>query len=166
METTSNEMSLSALQPPKKRKLFSFSSGGQKRATQERTIRAPKLEGEDEHGPWFIRGVKAGSRDEYWVSLFLTWLEREKGWTWEYQYPVHYGRRRRGGNVVDFVIRTPGRWTMLEPMGRYWHTGRHEDRQQMEGIAIEKRWILIAWFTDQYKTKEAVHQFLKGALHV
>lgn len=124
--------------------------------------KAPKLVAADEKGPWFIRGMKAGSRDEYWVSLFLEWLEREKGYTWEYQYPVHYGRRRRGGNVIDFIVRTPGRWTAIDPMGRYWHTGHHEDRQEVEGICREKSWNLIAYFTDQYKTKEAVHSFLRS----
>jgi hypothetical protein len=152
----------------KKGKLFSFASGGEgtARAAKTRTVRVPKLTDPADVGPWFIRGIKAGSKDEYWTSLFCEWLEKTHGFTWEYQYPVHGGRRRRGGNVIDFVIRTPGKWTMLEPKGRYWHTGHREDEQEMRDIAREKRWNLVEWFTDEYKTKEELHSFLRGAMHV
>lgn len=128
--------------------------------------RVPVIEDEQERGPFFIRGVRAGSKEEYWVSLALIQIEEQTGWGWDYQVPVYGGRRTAGGNVVDFLVDTPGRRTMLEPMGRYWHTGIHEDRSQMENVARRKNWNLIAWFTDETPTKDAVLSFLRNKLNV
>lgn len=116
--------------------------------------------------PFYVRGMKAASKDEYWVSLALEKIQAETGWNWEYQVPVNGGRNVRGGNVVDFLIYTPGRWTMLDPKGRYWHTGIHEDQYQMQRVARKKNWILIEWFTDELPTREAVYSFLRNQLHV
>lgn len=148
------------------KKLFSFASGGEGKRIEQKSTRAPKLKDPGETGPWFIRGIKAGSKDEYWTSLALDRIQKKTGWEWEYQYPVHGGRRRRGGNVIDFLVKTPGRWTMLDPMGRYWHTGHREDRKEMQNVAREKRWNLIAWFTDQTPTKDSVYSFLKNEFHI
>lgn len=115
--------------------------------------------------PFYIRGQTAGSKDEYWVSLALEKIEKDTGWTWEYQVPVYGGRNRRGGNVIDFLVHTPGMWTMLDPMGRVWHTGSREDRYQMLNVAQKKKWKLIAWFTDQTPSKELVLSFLRSQLH-
>jgi hypothetical protein len=79
---------------------------------------------------------------------------------------VYGGREIRGGNVIDFLIYTPGMYTMLDPKGRYWHTGRHEDQAEMQNVARKKGYRLIEWFTDQTPTKEAVYSFLKRELHV
>lgn len=129
------------------------------------SARVPVLQDASDKPPFFIRGQQADSRDEYWVSLALEKIETLTGWNWEYQVPV-YGGRIRGGNVVDFLIYTPGMWTMLDPMGRYWHTGIHEDQSQMQNVARRKHWNLIAWFTDETPTKEAVYAFLKNKLSV
>lgn len=128
--------------------------------------KVPKLKDPRDAPPFYVRGILADSRDEYWVSLALEKIEKQTGWTWEYQVPVRGGRRRRGGNVIDFLIDTPGRKTALDPMGRVWHTGRREDRQQMESVTREKGWNLLAWFTDQTPTKESVYQFLRAQLHI
>jgi hypothetical protein len=124
--------------------------------------RAVKLKNESDQPPFFIRGQQAGSKDEYWVSLALDMIE----WGWAYQVPVNGGRLRRGGNVVDFLVYTPGMWTIIEPMGRVWHTGTREDRFQMEDLARSRKWKLIAYFTDepQVRTKEGVYSFLKSKL--
>lgn len=127
--------------------------------------RVPKLKDPADQPPFFIRGQQADSKDEYWVSLALEKIEKATGWGWDYQVPV-YGGRMRGGNVIDFLIYTPGMWTMLDEMGRYWHTGRKEDRTQMANVARRKGWRLIAWFTDETPTKDAVYSFLKNKLHV
>mgnify|MGYP000131318506 CR=1 FL=1 len=136
-----------------------------RRATQP-SARVPVLENLADKPPFYVRGMKAASKDEYWVSLALEKIQAETGWNWEYQVPVNGGRSVRGGNVVDFLIYTPGRWTMLDPKGRYWHTGIHEDQFEMQRVARKKNWILIEWFTDELPTREAVYTFLRTQLHV
>jgi hypothetical protein len=150
----------------KKKKLFSFAKSKRTAAAKTRSARAPVILDPRDQGPFFIRGIKAGSKEEWWCSLALEKIEKETGWTWEYQYPIRGGRRRRGGNVIDFLIKTPGMWTFLDPKGRYWHTGIHEDQQEMRNIAREKKWRLIEWFTDQTPTEEAVYSFLRKELHL
>lgn len=146
---------------------FHFAKPGRKSPFGRRaSSRAVKLRDEAETGPFFIRGEKAGSKDEYWVSLFLEWLTKNHGINWEYQYSVYGGRRIRGGNVIDFLVYTPGRWTVLDPMGRVWHSGHREDRYQMENVCRKRNWKLIAWYTDQTPSKEAVFAFLKKEFYV
>jgi hypothetical protein len=135
----------------------------------ERSVRVPVIKSQEDLPPYFIRGRQADSKDEYWSSLALEKIAELTGWGWAYQVPVYGGRMGHGlGNVVDFLIYTPGPWTMLDPMGRYWHTGRHEDRRQMEEVARRKHWRLIAWFTDdpQWNTREKVYTSLRKELHV
>ena len=131
-----------------------------------KSLKAEVLKDPKDEPPFFIRGVEADSKDEYWCSINLEKIEKITGWTWEYQVSVYGGRDRAGGNVVDFIVHTPGMWTMLDPMGRPWHTGAREDRYQMQNVARRKNWTLIAWFTDQTPTRESVYQFLRRELHV
>jgi hypothetical protein len=146
---------------------FKFAKGKSKKIiTPARTIRAKVIRDPKDEPPFFIRGIQAGSKEEWWVSLALDQIAETTFWGWAYQVPVYGGRNTAGGNVVDFLVYTPGRWTMLEPMGKYWHTGRHEDRYQMENVARTKNWILIAWFTDETPTKEIMLTFLRDKLNV
>lgn len=148
-------------------KLFKFGKrSGNKAKFRIVKPKADKLQDTKDLPPWFIRGIKAGSKEEWWCALALEKIQKQTGWNWEYQYPIHGGRRRRGGNVLDFLIFTPGRWTFLDPKGRYWHTGRNEDQHEMRDIAREKNWNLIEWFTDETPTKEAVYTFLRIQLHI
>lgn len=148
------------------KKMFKFSTGKRQANPFRRPTKVPKLKDPKDEPPFFIRGQPAGSKDEYWVSLALEKIEKQTGWGWSYQVPVYGGRRRRGGNVVDFIIYTPGRWTALEPKGRYWHTGRREDEQEMRDVARKKGWNLIEWYTDETPTKEAVLSLLRRELHI
>lgn len=151
------------------KKLFKFSKpkrGRSSAATQGGVIRAEVLKNPEDEPPYFVRGERAGSKDEYWVGLALERIEKITGWGWDFQVPINGGRTRSGGNVVDFLIYTPGSWTILDPMGRPWHTGSREDRYQMENVARQRNWILIAWFTDQVTTREKVYQFLRKEMHV
>lgn len=132
----------------------------------ERSVRAEILKNPEDQPPFYVRGELADSKDEYWCGLNLERIEKITGWSWEYQVPVYGGRSRSGGNVVDFIVHTPGMWTILEPMGRPWHTGRREDRYQLEDVARKKNWNLIAWFTDEVNTREMQYQFLRKELHV
>jgi len=149
-----------------KKKEFRFSKGTRRLKTKARSPRVPKLKDTTDQPPYFIRGIQADSKDEWWVSLALEVIEKITGWGWEYQKAVYGGKTRRGGNVVDFLVYTPGRWTILDPMGRYWHTGAREDQSQMQNVARKKRWRLIAWFTDETPTRESVLSFLKRELYV
>lgn len=150
-----------------KKKLFSFASGKSPGTAKPKTpsTRAPKMKDPKEIGPFFIRGIKAGSKEEYWVSIVLDEFQEQQGWSWDYQVPIYGGRARAGGNVVDFLIDTPGMKTMLDPMGRYWHTGAREDRNQMENVARRKHWRLIAWFTDETPTLEAMRTYLRSEMN-
>ena len=48
-------------------------------------------------------------------ALALDKIQQITGWGWDYQVPVYGGRQIRGGNVVDFLIYTPGMWTIPDP---------------------------------------------------
>lgn len=149
-----------------KQKKFRLTENKRARRSNTPSARVPVLEDASDQPPYFIRGQSAGSKEEYWCSLALERIEEATGWGWEYQVPVYGGRNVRGGNVVDFLIHTPGRKTILDPKGRYWHTGKHEDQQQMRNVARKKGWNLIEWFTDQTPTKESVYALLKRELHI
>jgi hypothetical protein len=131
-----------------------------------RSIRSEKLKDAAEQPPFFIRGIKAGSKEEYWCSLALEKIEKDTGWAWEYQVPVYGGRKYAGGNVVDFLVHVPGMKVALDPMGRFWHTGRNEDRDEMAHVCRRKGWRLLAWFTDETPTKEITYSFLRDKLGV
>lgn len=128
--------------------------------------KAEQLKDARDEPPFFIRGMKADSKEEWWVFLALERLAEASGLQWEYQVPVFGGRTRAGGNVVDFIVYTAGRVIWLDPMGRYFHTGRNEDRLEMMDAARKKGAELLAWFTDETPTKEIMYTFLKGKLGV
>jgi hypothetical protein len=136
------------------------------RGERGRSIRAGEIKNLEDLPPFIIRGQVAGSKDEWWVSLALERIEAETGWGWSYQVPVYGGRNIAHGNVIDFLVYTPGQWTILDPMGAYWHTGKHEDRDEMQNVARHKKWKLIAWFTSKTPTREKVYAFLRDQMNV
>lgn len=150
----------------KQKKIFTFGKTAQLTKEKVQSVRAEKLKNPEDQPPFYIRGIKAGSKEEWWCSLALDRIQEETGWTWEYQVAVFGGRTRAGGNVVDFLIDTPGMKTFLDPMGRYWHSGAREDRSQMQNVARLKKWRLIAWFTDETPTRESVYAFLREEMNV
>lgn len=127
-------------------------------------IKAEKLKDAADMPPFFIRGTQAGSKEEYWCSLALDRIEQEEGYGWDYQVPIYGGRTVSGGLVIDFVVYTPGRRSWVSPMGRYWHTGTHEDRFDEINAAQKAGANLIAFFTDEIPTKEITYTFLKEKL--
>jgi len=149
-----------------KKKLFTLSENKRTRRPKINKVRAAVIQDETDKPPFFVRGQQAGSKEEYWCSLALDKIQQITGWGWDYQVPVYGGRQIRGGNVVDFLIYTPGMWTILDPQGDYWHTGRNEDRFQMREVARKKGWRLIEWLTSTTPTKEDVYKLLKKELHV
>jgi hypothetical protein len=148
------------------KKLFAFAKERRARPKNATTTRAQKLKDESDSPPYFVRGRQADSKDEYWVSLALDKIQDSTGWAWDYQVPVYGGKEVRGGNVVDFLVHTPGMWTALDPQGRYWHTGVNEDQNQMQNVARKKGWRLLAWFTDETPSRDEVYIFLKRELNV
>lgn len=152
----------------KRKQLFKFDPSPRPSVLKERarSVRAPKLRDAKDVGPWYIRGIKAGSKEEYWCSIIADEFQESQGWAWEFQVPVYGGRTRAGGNVVDFLIHTPGMETMWDPMGRYWHAGHNEDRYQMERVARRKKWRLIAWYTDETPTLAIMRTFLRNEMGV
>jgi len=49
---------------------------------KDRSVRAQKIKNPEDRPPFFIRGVQADSKEEYWVSLALEKIEEAMGWTW------------------------------------------------------------------------------------
>ena len=145
---------------------FKLKGGGERTRIEERSARAPQLKDPADQPPFYIKGQVAASKDEYWMSLALDKVEEQTGWTWDYQVPVDGGRRRRGGQVLDFLLHTPGRWTIIDVKGRYWHTGRREDARDVQDVARKKNWTLIGWFTDETPTKDEVYKRLRRELHL
>jgi hypothetical protein len=114
--------------------------------------------------PFFIRGIKAGSKEEFWISIALDKIQQAEGYGWEYQVPIFGGRGIAGGLVIDFIVHTPGRKTWISPQGKYWHTGRNEDRMQELNAALKKNVNYIAFFTDELTDKEQTYPFIRGKL--
>lgn len=149
------------------KKLFKFANRTESvMKPKEGSTRAKKIPNVADLPPYYIRGMLADSKEEWWCSLALDRIQEETGWTWDYQVGVFGGRSRAGGNVVDFLIDTPGQKTILDPMGRYWHTGKNEDQSEMIHVARRKHWKLIAWFTDETPTREITYTFLRDKLNV
>lgn len=146
---------------------FKLGSGGVGAGSRrDKSVRAVKLKDMSDQPPFFVKGQPAGSKDEYWMSIALNKIEEQTGWGWAYQVPVYGGRRRRGGQVIDFLLYTPGRWTMIDVKGRYWHTGHHDDARDIQDVARKKNWNLIGWFTDETPNRDSVYQRLRQELHL
>lgn len=89
-----------------------------------------------------IQGQPVGSKEEYYTGKALDIL----GYKYDYQHAVNYGRSRRGGQVLDFLVYTPITWTDLEVNGTYWHTGHRNDMLDMQRVTRQHGWrLVIAW---------------------
>lgn len=92
-----------------------------------------------------IKGQKAGSKEEYYVSKALDRL----GLKYSFQVPVMGGRSVRGGQVLDFLVATPVKKTIVDVRGTYWHTGAREDSLDILRVTRKYGWaLLVAWDTD------------------
>ena len=77
--------------------------------------RMPKTEPFPEIQP--IQGMMPDSKEEYWVALALYRLKLD----FEYQYQLFGGRRYKGGQVVDFWVKTVPLPTPILVQGYYFH---------------------------------------------
>ncbi len=107
-----------------------------------------------------VHGVQAGSKEEYYVGRALDIL----GWTYDYQYTVDFGRSRRGGQVLDFLVHTPVRWTVVDVRGVYWHTGHREDSLYIERTVRRHHWRLLVAWDYNVPSLEAAISFLRMKL--
>lgn len=99
---------------------------------------------EEEPELMVIQGRPAMSKEEYWVSKALELL----GWKYTYQYVVGM-LGVRGTQKLDFLVYTPGKWTVVDVRGRYWHSGGREGELDLERVVHKKNWrLVVVWDTD------------------
>ena len=127
----------------KPKKLFRISDQRKPRMTRPVFARAEQIKDPKDEPPFYIRGIVAGSKEEYWVSLALDAIQKSEG--------------------IGFVVYTPGRKTWISPMGAYWHLGIHEDRMDELNAALVMNVNLITFFTHEI-TKETTLPFIKRKL--
>lgn len=93
---------------------------------------------DEENLPTEIQGKAVGSLDEARVAVALDMMQLR----YFYQYVINYGRQRRGGQILDFLIVQFRPYTILDVLGKYWHTGKHEDLFWVELVAKQRHWDL------------------------
>ncbi len=107
-----------------------------------------------------VQGQQVGSKEEYFVAKALDIL----GFKYEYQYSVDYGRQRKGGQVLDFLVRTPGQDTVVDVRGAYWHTGKYEDALSIEQAVRRHNFKLVVIWDYQATSIDAAVTYLRDRL--
>lgn len=99
-----------------------------------------------------IQGLTPASVEEWRVAQSLN----KYGWEYDYQYSVNGGRSRRGGQVIDFLVRTNPRNTALYVQGEYYHGTRQEQKDRlMQAIAFGPLGFLVQIvYGDQLKDQQ------------
>lgn len=118
---------------PKKKGPYLFKMG--KPSSKAAKVKLPHIgpeagpiEPQDDPGPpYTVKGKVADSREEWIVSLALDKMDLD----YYFQFAVAGGRSRPGGQVLDFLVDTPGMKTPLYENGVYWHTGTFDDEQAL-----------------------------------
>lgn len=120
--------------------------------------KAAKLPAEEQ--VMIVQGVAVASKEEWRTAQALDILQVR----YEYQYPISGGRSRRGGQMLDFMLYTPVRWTVLDVRGTYWHTGKYEDDLDLWRVIYGRNWnLVILWDTDCRSVSEVL-TFLRQKL--
>ena len=130
------------------------------RSARPKTLstRPPKLE--PDLANMIVHGQQAGSKEEWYVAQAL----EKMGFSFDYQVSVLGGRSRRGGQVLDFVVHTPVKWTVVDVRGTYWHTGHHEDSLSIQRAIKRKGYgLVVAWDTN-VPSLEKAFEFLRANL--
>ena len=73
-----------------------------------------------------IQGIMPDSKEEYWVALALYRLHLD----FEFQYQLFGGRKYKGGQVIDFWVRTVPLPTPIFVQGWYFHYATAEKASQ------------------------------------
>ena len=117
--------------------------------------RAEKVDTSGQDGPPYTVQGQSATSIEYNVSKALDKLQIG----YDFQYFYGGGRARRGGSVIDFKVYTPGKVTLLNVNGRYWHTGAHDDALQAASLRQQvNKWavFLEIWEEDCLTVDDAV----------
>lgn len=117
--------------------------------------RVRKIEPEPE--VMLIQGRRPDSKEEYYVAMALERL----GWR-RYYYQFIVGLLgTKGYQKLDFVVPTPGRWTVIDVRGAYWHTGRREDELSLERAVKSRNWRLVVIWDYDATSIDAAASFLR-----
>ena len=73
-----------------------------------------------------VQGIMPDSKEEYWVALALYRLKIP----FEFQYQLFGGRKYKGGQVIDFWVRTNPLPTPIFVQGWYYHYSTAEKTAQ------------------------------------
>jgi hypothetical protein len=109
-----------------------------------------------------VQGIPVGSKEEARNAMALDYLKVR----YRYQASVDYGRKRAGGQVLDFLCYTPIRYTILDVRGVYWHTGIHEDSLSIDEAAKKHNYNLLVIWDYQCPSVEAAISFLRSHLAI
>lgn len=105
--------------------------------------------------PMIIHGIQAMSTYEWHVAQALDTLEL----SYDYQKAIGYGRGRRGGQVLDFVVYAAQTW-IIDVRGAYWHRGDDLDFERAVKQYYKTARVLI--MEDQHcQSKETALTFLR-----
>lgn len=107
-----------------------------------------------------IQGMTAGSKEEWYVAQALNKMHL----SYTYQKSIRGGRKRAGGQILDYLVATPGKQTVVDVRGTYWHTGRHEDSLSLM-VALQKYDynLVVIWDTEATSVSAAL-SFLRDRL--
>ncbi len=115
-----------------------------------------------------IQGMMPDSKEEYWVALALYRLHLE----FEFQYQLFGGRRYKGGQVIDFWVRTVPLPTPIFVQGWYFHYATAEKASQsrlnlmyLEGRLRGKAMKPVEILDIEIPTPEDAFMVVKRKLH-
>jgi hypothetical protein len=145
---------------------LTWKSASNRRPGTETTDKAPavKIEAQDDI-PGVINNQPAGSSYEWNVARALWKL----GWQFSYQIPVSGGRQVRGGQVLDFLVKTVPLKTAVIVNGDYWHQ-TDEDYSMNELMAaliregVQVNINPVVMWQEHAATYEAAYGFLYSKL--
>ena len=115
-----------------------------------------------------VQGIMPDSKEEYWCALALYKLKID----FEFQKHVMGGRTGRGGQVVDFWVKTVPKPTPVYIQGDYWHYANGRGYQSQLNIAKLKSYYGTAIMepveilTSTTPTPDAMYMVVKRELHV
>ena len=115
-----------------------------------------------------VQGIMPDSKEEYWCALALYRLHLD----FEFQKHVMGGRTGRGGQVVDFWVKTVPKPTPVYIQGDYWHYANGRGYQSQLNIAKLKSYYgasimePVEILTSTTPTPDAMYMVVKRELHV
>lgn len=145
---------------------LTWKSASNRRPATEAKDKAPAVKVEQPADiPGLINGQPAGSSYE-WNAARALWA---LGWQFGYQIPVMGGRQVRGGQVLDFLVKTVPLKTAVIVNGDYWHQTDEEYTMSelmaaliREGVQVNTEPVVL--WAAQAATFEAAHAYLNSKL--